>query len=277
MTDAQIVGSNGLYGRYTLEGFLHAQKRLNRRKLALYPLPAHLWLDHIRCIGLKQLLQALEAEALSVVSFYPEYRQYSLFEGVDTLRGQCTMEYYRRCVDVAAALQSETICVYPAGNLLDGSPEREWKALTEHVSSLCEYAGRKKLTVCVQTVTEDDGRAFHRMEELARLLEQVPEACVALDTLPLSRADETISQWFNVFGSRIRHVCFRDGRASGGRIWGEGVCPSQRYAGELRRSGYTGAISIAGTSDRYWEAPEAADAKNLARVQSMLCTPKGGE
>ena len=277
MTDAQIAGSNGMYGRWTLEHCLAAQRRLGRRRLALHPLPAHLWLDHLRCIGLETLRRALEAGGFSAVSFHPECRQYSLFEGRDTLRGQYSRDYYRRCVDTAAALGCSLICIRPAGSLLDGGGEGERQALVENLSALCAWAEAAGAAVCVQTVLPLEGRTLRTLDSLKELLDLVPAARAALDTVAASQAGETIPQWFDALGDRICHVCFRDGRGDGGRIWGEGVYPIQTYAGQLARAGYTGTVSLCGVTDRYQDAPDAADEKNLARAAAALHGRRGGE
>ena len=71
-------------------------------------------------------------------------------------------------------------------------------------------------------------------------------------------------------GQRIRFVRFQDGRGCYGRIWGQGVFPSQDYAHQLLHSGYSGLVSINGLSTRYQEDPAAADRRNRAAVLAML-------
>ena len=102
------------------------------------------------------------------------------------------------------------------------------------------------------------------------MLDAVPELAAALDTVPVSLAGESIPQWFDKLGQRIRFVRFQDGRGCYGRIWGQGVFPSQDYAHQLLHSGYTGLVSINGLSTRYQEDPAAADRRNRATVLAML-------
>ena len=99
---------------------------------------------------------------------------------------------------------------------------------------------------------------------------KVEELAAALDTVPVSLAGESIPQWFDKLGQRIRFVRFQDGRGCYGRIWGQGVFPSQDYAHQLLHSGYTGLVSINGLSTRYQEDPAAADRRNRATVLAML-------
>ena len=99
---------------------------------------------------------------------------------------------------------------------------------------------------------------------------KVEELAAALDTVPVSLAGESIPQWFDKLGQRIRFVRFQDGRGCYGRIWGQGVFPSQDYAHQLLHSGYSGLVSINGLSTRYQEDPAAADRRNRAAVLAML-------
>lgn len=275
MREQQIAGSNCLYGRWSWAAVLRAQERLGRKHMALYPLPAHLWLDHIRCVGLEPLKQSLADRQITVSSFHPGKYQYSLFESGDSLRGSSTIRYYKNCVDGAAALGCARVCVRPAGSFLDGDPNRAWDVLAENLSQLCAYAGQKQVRICVQTIRPDEGGLLRTVQELERLLELVPEAWAALDTVSLSQAGETIPQWFDRLGYRIGHVCFWDGRNDGGRIWGEGVYPSRRYLRQLVQSGYEGPVSLCGYTQRYEQEPEAADTKNLARIQRLLHSLEG--
>lgn len=259
-----------MYGRFSLSYFLEQQKLLEVTQLAFYQLPAHLWLDHERCIGLETVSRALRESGIQVVSFHPGRYQYSLFSRADTLRGACTMRYYRGCIDAAAALGCRTLCLCPSGSLLDGEREEELAALIQNLTALCRAAGERDVTVCVRTVPEDDGAVLHTLDELERVLDVVPELRAALDTVPMSQVGESIPQWFSRLGPRIGHVCFWDGRNAGGRIWGEGVYPSQSYAEQLLSTGFRGPVSICGRTAHYETDPAEADRRNWARARALL-------
>ncbi len=276
MFDQEIAGSNGIYGHYTWSSFLNVQKRLGRQQIALYPLPSHLWLNHVRCSGLEPLKTSLKEAGITVNSFHPMRHQYSLFEDPDSLRGSSSMQYYRRCTDVASALGCTTLCLRPGGSLLDGDHQRDWERMVHNLRELTTYAKSHGVRLCIQTVRPDEGVLMTTCTELEHLLNVVPDLGAALDTVSISQAGESIPQWFACFGENIRHICFWDGRNGGGRIWGMGVYPSLLYARQLLESGYDGPLSICGFTQRYDENPEEADAENLARVQRLFLSFREG-
>lgn len=275
MIDTQIVGCNGFYSRTTLNRFLYTQKCLGRRHISFYPLPAHLWLDHFRCIGLDNLCEELNRAGLSIISFNVDSLQYSLFEDDNSLRGRSSRAYYRRCVDVAQALSCKMLCIRPVGSLLDREYAVQWENLVHNLFDLCGYAALKDINICIQTITSVEGKLLQKKDELVMLLERVPYISVVLDTVSLTLAGETISQWFTSFGTKISHVRFWDGRSDGGRIWGEGVYPSQLYFTQLLEAKYSGIISLCGLTDRYQDSPEESDAENMIRGQKILGVRKG--
>lgn len=207
---------------------------------------------------------------IRIASFHPGRFQYTLYAPKDTLQGMSTISYYQRCIDAAAQLECPCLVVRPSGGLLDGCYERDIAALTENLQHICDTAAQQNVSICLQTITPDEGPWMHTLEELQSLLNRVPSLQVALDTVPVSCASETISQWFSVFGERIGHVVFQDGRGEFPRIWGTGVYPSAGYAAQLLQSGYKGPISTIGRTDRYQDNPSSAEKENLQRVKQFL-------
>ena len=263
-----ILGSNGFYSHWTLPAFLTAQQEMGVRRIAFHHVPAHLWLDHYRCVGAETLKQHLAEAGIAVDVFHPGRYHYSLFASAGTRQDLCTREYLRRCMDVASSLGCTTVCLQPDGALIDD--QNSLSSLCRQLSALCGDAVQYGVTLCLQTVTPEDSAILHTLPQLLTVLDAVPELAAALDTVPVSLAGERIPQWFDKLGQRIRFVRFQDGRGCYGRIWGQGVFPSQDYAHQLLHSGYTGLVSINGLSTRYQEDPAAADRRNRATVLAML-------
>ena len=238
------------------------------RRIAFHHVPAHLWLDHYRCVGAETLKQHLAEAGIAVDVFHPGRYHYSLFASAGTRQDLCTREYLRRCMDVASSLGCTTVYLQPDGALIDD--QNSLSSLCRQLSALCGDAVQYGVTLCLQTVTPEDSAILHTLPQLLTVLDAVPELAAALDTVPVSLAGESIPQWFDKLGQRIRFVRFQDGRGCYGRIWGQGVFPSQDYAHQLLHSGYTGLVSINGLSTRYQEDPAAADRRNRATVLAML-------
>lgn len=269
-----ILGSNGFYSRWTLPSFLAAQRQLGVRRIAFHQVPAHLWLDHYRCVGLESLQTQLDASGITVEVFHPGRYHYSLFAPQGTQQSRCTRDYLRRCMAAARQLGCAVVCLRPDGALVDCAGSG--LALRRQLATLCGDACELGVTLCLQTVTPEDGAALHTLSQLQEVLSDLPELMAALDTVPVSLAGECIPRWFDRLGNRIRFVRFQDGRGCYGRIWGEGVFPSELYARQLLRSGYTGFVSLNGCTGRYQEDPAGADRRSRAAVLPLLSNGEGG-
>lgn len=270
------MGSNGFYSHWTFPAFLTSQVDMGVTRIAFHHLPAHLWLDHYRCTGLDTFRRLLAAAGVTVGAFHPGRYHYSLFTPLDTVQGRFTQAYLSRCLETATQLNCQLLCLRPAGALKDSDPKQAQRSLIQQLTELCSQAGDLGVTVCLQTVTPEEGAALQTLAQLSAVLEQIPALSAALDTLPMSMAGESISQWFHQLGSRIGYVCFQDGRSSGGCIWGEGVFPGESYAQQLREAGYQGALSISGCTDRYQADPSAADRQGRYRALALLSGTEEG-
>ena len=263
-----ILGSNGFYSHWTFPAFLAAQQKLNVHRIAFHHVPAHLWLDHYRCVGLKELRMQLQDAGIAVGVFHPGRYHYSLFAEAGTQQAQYTYDYLCRCMDVAGELSCTTVCLYPNGALENNGGYTE--TLCSQLAALCDDACKRGITLCLQTVTPEAGAALHTLSQLRQVLNALPKLMAALDTVPVSLVGESIPQWFATLGERIRFVRFQDGRSSCGRIWGQGVFPCKTYATQLHQSGYAGSVSINDCTDRYQTNPAAADRSNRAAALALL-------
>ena len=99
-------------------------------------------------------------------------------------------------------------------------------------------------------------RAYRWLEPRA-LVDAVPDA--ALDTSHLAVCREDILKGYDVLRPRLRHIHLSDNAADGrdGHLELEqGVLPLERFLGELRRTRYSGAISLEISVRRYLERHE---------------------
>lgn len=237
-------------------------------RIAFHHVPAHLWLDHYRCVGAETLKKRLVETGIAVEVFHPGRYHYSLFAAAGTWQALYTHEYLLRCMDVASSLGCTTVCLRPDGALADD--KNGMSALCRQLSALCDAATRYGVTLCLQTVTPEDSASLHTLPQLLQVLDAVPGLTAALDTVSISLAGESIPQWFDKLGQHIRFIRFQDGRGCYGRIWGQGVFPSRGYMHQLLCSGYTGFVGINDLSTCYQEDPVAADRCNRTAVLAML-------
>ena len=108
------------------------------------------------------------------------------------------------------------------------------------------------------------------VDEVAEIIEQIGSSYLAAyaDTQVLSIRGESLTDWFDRLGEKVRLVRFTDGNYNGYRIWGKGVLPAEKLAEEIYRTGFNGLISFQIPGERYCENPKDAQKQNHFRALS---------
>ena len=81
---------------------------------------------------------------------------------------------------------------------------------------------------------------------LRRMLDEVgaDNVDVALDTVGMATAGDSVADYVRLFGARLAHVQLVDGTPAGHLVWGDGSLPLGRYVEELAEAGYSGKITF---------------------------------
>jgi protein FrlC len=99
---------------------------------------------------------------------------------------------------------------------------------------------------------------------------KLPNLFVALDTVAMAVAGETIDNYFETFGDRIRHVHLIDGTPAGHMAWGDGELPLGDYLDGLAKAEYSGYLSFEIFGAKNIFDPYSAYQRSIDAVEQAL-------
>jgi sugar phosphate isomerase/epimerase len=168
-----------------------------------------------------------------------------------TVWGMDALGKVHKGVEMCRALEADTYIVHPPYLW-----EREWAAWIREESAA--YSAENGVTVAVETMYPKwvAGRRLraYRWLEPAALVDAAPHVVMDTSHLAVSRAD--ILDAFEVMGPKLRHIHLSDNAGDGrdGHLEvGRGILPIDRLLGEMRRTQYSGAVSLELSVSRFIE------------------------
>lgn len=269
---SSFAGSNIQYIRFPFRDFVAAQKDLGISRIDLSGAVPHLWCDHLSPVQTEEIKNLLEDAAMEVTVFSPSAYRYSICAEPETVQAYATLNYYRNCINAAVSLGCGTVVLSPEGGCFDQSRDRLWDNAVHMLETICGIAERQGVTILLPSLSKDLSPILTSLREVEKMTAQVNSnrLAVMLDAHGISMEGETISQWFEHLGEKIKLVRFTDGNYNGCRVWGEGCLPCERLLTELENSRYNGMFSLQIPGEKYIDAPYNADKKNLRSLERFL-------
>jgi len=81
---------------------------------------------------------------------------------------------------------------------------------------------------------------------------------------------EKLQTFFDVLGSRVRHIHLADGNPSGHYILGDGNLPIQEYIDTLERNDYTDYLTLEINDSIYWDDPHTSIEKTVNYLRKLI-------
>lgn len=261
----RLAGSNVQYTRYPFDMFAKVQRELGISRIDLSGTTPHLWCDHLSPADTWQVAETLKETGLSVAAFTPRAYRYSLCAEEGSLQGRGTLDYYRNCIEAASSLGCGLLVVNAEGGCFDRPKQDLLANCRRMLKELTRIGEGYGVSIAVAPAHEEDTPVLTSLAEIAETISEAGEGMLgaALDVHLASLRGETIKEWFDMLGDRIRLVRFTDGNYNGTRVWGKGCLPCEGFLTELSETGYGGTLSLHMAGEKYIEDPAAADRENV--------------
>jgi len=270
----RLLPTNIHYQYFPFDYFLCTQKELGFTSIDLVTMPPHVWINDRNHEDLAQLRNMILDAGLDTAVVTPESATLRfILNATDTERRQRSMQYYKNCLTAAQELGAKILAITMSGAFWDESPVFAQARAIDTLRALCLEAEKSGVTIAVETAPVGSEVTLCTLQELKTVLQSVnhPLLKATLDTVAMSEAGETITQWFTELPQQIAYVRFADGRAGGGHyVWGTGVYPVERYLTELAASGYRGNLGLKVNLAAYSQHPVQADTQNLQALRPYL-------
>lgn len=243
ITVDQITGSNFSYQHLPFERFLDDMVKLERTHVELWGIAPHLHIPRVDFADVRRIRRQLTERGLSVACITPEQVVYPVnIASAENWLRRDSIDMFKKTADICAELGSPYVFLTPGRGYEDEPVEHAWDRSADALSEIAEYAGSLGLQCVFEPLQRVESNLVNSTADIQRILGQVgaDNIGVALDTVAMAVAGETVADYFDAFGESVLHVHLIDGKPAGHLAWGDGELPLESYLRELGEFGYTG-------------------------------------
>lgn len=275
---SQVTGSNFAYQHLPFDRFLDDAAELGREHLELWGIAPHLHVPQIGDAEARAIRRRAESRGLAVRCLTPEQVMYpvNLASPVTWLRAR-SVALFRRAAELCAELGAGLLLLTPGRGFEDEPVEAARRRSVDAVGEITAYAATLGVTCVLEALQRVESNLVNDSRALAAMIDEVgaPNLGAVLDTVAMAVAGESVDDYFDALGDRVRHVHLIDGRPAGHLAWGDGSLPLASYVESLGRRGYTGHLTFELFGDgTYAFEPRPAVERCLSGVRAALSPPE---
>lgn len=274
LTLQQLTGSNFAYQQLPFERFLDDAAALGRERLELWGIAPQFHIPQVSDAEARAVRRSAQARGLSVHCLTPEQVMYpvNVASPVTWLRA-ASIAMFRRAAELAAELGAELLLLTPGRGFEDEPLEAAWRRSVDAVGEIAAYAETLGVACVLEPLQRVESNLVNDSRTLARMLDEIGSSNVGavLDTVGMAVAGESVDDYFDSLGDRVRHVHLVDGSPAGHLAWGDGQLPLAEYLTALERRGYGGRMTFELFGDgTYAFDPRPVVERCLSAVTSAL-------
>ncbi|MBB3729693.1 sugar phosphate isomerase/epimerase family protein [Nonomuraea dietziae] len=274
LTLQQLTGSNFAYQQLPFERFLDDAAALGRERLELWGIAPQFHIPQVSDAEARAVRRSAQARGLSVHCLTPEQVMYpvNVASPVTWLRA-ASIAMFRRAAELAAELGAELLLLTPGRGFEDEPLEAAWRRSVDAVGEIAAYAETLGVACVLEPLQRVESNLVNDSRTLARMLDEIGSSNVGavLDTVGMAVAGESVDDYFDSLGDRVRHVHLVDGSPAGHLAWGDGRLPLAEYLTALERRGYGGRMTFELFGDgTYAFDPRPVVERCLSAVTSAL-------
>jgi protein FrlC len=270
----QLVGATFSFQNHRFDHVLDTISGFGLDRIELWGIAQHLDLFTETPDRVAAVRRALRDRGISVVCFTPEQVVYpvNIASGDAALRAD-SLRRFRRAVDICVELGSPQVFLTAGRGYEDEPREAAWERSVQSLREIARHAGSAGVTCLLEPLQRVESNLVLDVADLRRMVDDIGEdnVGVVLDTVAMACAGDTVRDYVDAFGPRLRHVQLVDGNPAGHLVWGEGSLPLGDHLLELGALGYQGTITFEPFGDgSYSLDPEAAWRTCVERFRACL-------
>ena len=266
----QVAGMNCHYYNYSLDYFLKAQESLGFQTVALWGGAPHFDLDYLSYSDCNLIRKKAEAHGLKIECFTAAsctYGYQMCMQPRELL--EKSIEYFKNGIQAASELGCSMMVTNSGWGYWNEKRESAWNRSVEMLAILSGEAEKYGITLTMESLRRAESQLVVTLEDAKRMFDEVSHSSLKMmiDTTAIGVANETIQQWFDVFGASIVNTHFVDGTPYGHLAWGDGKMPLEKMLDCFQENGYFGLLGLEITDPRYYKNPTDADKKNMQTLE----------
>jgi protein FrlC len=273
ISPSQLCGTNFSYYRFSFERFLDDMVSLDLQTVEIWGVAPHLHVDHVTSADLRRIKGQLRERGLKLACFTPEQILYpiNIASAEDWMRDR-SIAFFRRSAEIASELECPHLFLTSGAGYQDHQREPAWRRSAEALRGIADHAASLGVTGVLEALQPRESNLVLSVADLIRMRADAgtPNLKIALDTVAMAVAGESVTDYTAAFGDDIRHVHFIDGNPAGHMAWGDGNLPMETYLNDLAAAGYGGCLSFEFSASRYALDPLTPVRQCVDRIRAAL-------
>ncbi len=269
----QFAAMNMIYNRHSFAYFLDSLERLEIRNFELWTGAPHLCHLFSSLADAQKVRREVLRRDLKIVCVTPEQVMYPYnIAAADQGLRSASLEYFYKYIDMTAELGvDKMLCCAGWGDYQDDTSEA-WKRSVDGLQKMNRRAEQAGIILAFEILCPFESNLVNNLETTERMMQEITSDSFRLcvDTVPVRLGQNTLDEFFSIFGGRICHVHLTDGTPTGHVPFGTGSHPLKEHLEALSKYNYDGFITLE-IGDTSWSAkPEQATRIGFESVKQLL-------
>lgn len=243
----QISGSNFSYQHRPLTECFDDLAELGRTAVELWGIAPQFHVPWASDAEAGSVRREAEARGLQIICLTPEQVMYpvNIASPNARLRSE-SIGMFKRAAELAVELGATRLFLTPGRGFESEPTEAAWRRSIDALGEIAGYADGLGLECLLEPLQRVESNLINTAADTARALADVGASNLgaALDTVAMSVAGETVDDYFELLGDRVRHVHLIDGAPAGHLAWGDGELPLAEMLQGLEHHDYRGWITV---------------------------------
>ncbi len=265
----RIMNMNEHYFHYPIDTFLQSQQKLGQKHMVFWTGVPHLWVDQYGPEPHEIIFEKIFKAGIQIDAIIARPYNYTLFMEEDSVIRKHSIAYYHEMIDLAAEQKIPFLGIELWGALRDIGWKQQFRNCRNALRELCAYAEKKKVKLMVGNVSYDHSATMNTLGEIQHLIEEVEgKLLVALDYGAAWLQNESVSEWFRIFGEKIALIYLSNARnGSYGYPLNLGCYPVWKEIKALMERNYPGMTVLRMSQDICKVKPDLVDWQNWSYIE----------
>ena len=271
---SRIAGMNYYYRYYPIEYFYESLNKNGITQLELWTCTQHFDINQFTYQDTKRFLKKQKKYGLKTICVTPEQsnpKPYNL-AAKDELLQKKAISYFENTIRVASELESPYISMNSGWNFYNENIDEAFKRSMSNMSYLAYFAKKFDVAIVFEALQPEESNIVNSLSDLQRYIQGMgsDNVFINIDFGAMSRANETIDDYYRIFPDSIRHCHFVDGNPTGHLSWGEGTRDVLEDISRLHDNGYAGNLTFEFAQSRYFAHPFDVDKRAIDFLKKTL-------
>lgn len=255
------------YRFYDLEYFFQEASNNGFKYCEIWTSPHHFAVNSYECENPQKLVDLANKYEIEIIAICPEQTNPKPHNIATPFIDQQerVYQYFKNVIDVSSYVGANKVVITTGWCFYDEDSGQAYLRSVKMMKKICNYALEKGVVMALEALQPDESLLVNSAKELSNYIEDVnvDSLKVCIDMGAMARANETINDYFDLFGESIVHVHFVDGHPTGHLAWGDGYRDIQQDLIDFKENNYSGFLSLETASDRYFEIPSETDKRSM--------------